>query len=386
MLARPQHLYIQERICCIDMPASDLMPTFKQRFLPEAPLESAKETNGEFSTHPDLCLAIRNLVLEEISLDVSRDIDFVQKVAEKIRAEAAITEICRREHFTRTAGVDAGEQQIPLSSRWYSIISALAYSLPEGRCFFAEPKSIKMPYGISDLKFRSITSVQRETKLYETAVEFVDKSPDIQLILVDGPLAMSNWWKVAGRSIDRMALVSRVNEFLHLCQEREILVAGIVKRPSARYLLYHLGLQEETSLPDSFVLLQVLRAGERTEVFSPRAALRKVVRSSPFMDAVEFPIHSFYARLSKDWEIPPIRIDLPAFSLGYVDEIAEYCYATNYLNGIPLAIVKADEAVRISKNFLNDVYLEVVSRVGREKGEVSYVAPIWGEGKWMEIR
>ena len=362
------------------------MLSSKQRISTCISSEDVDEITSEFSSHPDLCLAIRNLVLKEISLDVSTDLNLVKTMAEKIRAEAGITEICRREHFTRVTGVDAGEQRVPLSSRWYAVISALAYSLPEGRCFFTNPKSIKLSYGLSDLKFKSITSVRREAKLYETAVDFVEKTPNVQLILIDGPLVLSNWWRAAGRSVDRRTLVNRVNEFLRLCQEREILVAGIVKRPSARYLLYYLGLQDETNLPDSFILLQVLRAGERTEVFSPRSALRRVVRSSPFMDAVEFPIYSLYARLSKDWAIPPIRIDLPAFSLGYMEEIVEYCYATSYLHGIPLPIVKADEAVRISKKFLDDVYLEVVSRVERETGEVSYVAPVWGEGRWMEIR
>jgi hypothetical protein len=362
------------------------MLAFKQRVSQEILSEGIGELSGEFSSYPDLCLAIRNLVLEEISLDAGADLEFVRRIAEKIRAEAGIAEIPRREHFTRVTGVDAGEQRISLSSRWYAVISALAYSLPEGRCFFTNPKSIKFPYGLSDLKFESISSVRREAKLYETAIDFVEKNPDVQLILVDGPLALSNWWRAAGRTVDRRALVNRVNEFLRLCQEREVLVAGIVKRPSARYLLYYLGLQEETNLPDSFILLQVLKPGERTEVFSPRSALRRVVRSSPFMDAIEFPVYSLYARLSRDWSMPPIRIDLPAFSLGCMEEIVEYCYATSYLHGIPLPIVKADEAVRISKKFLDDVYLEVVSRVGRETGEVSYVAPVWGEGKWMEIR
>ncbi|RJS89232.1 DNA double-strand break repair nuclease NurA [Candidatus Bathyarchaeota archaeon] len=362
------------------------MLTLKRGFSARLDPGSAGEVGGGLSTHPDLCLAIRNLVLGEITKDVYADLEAVAGIAEKIRAGAEIMEISRREHFTRVTGIDAGGQRLPLSSRWYAVISALAYSLPEGRCFFTEPESIKFSYRLSNLKFKSILSVRREAKLYETGIKFLERNPDVELILIDGPLAFSNWWRAAGRPVDRRALVDRVNRFLHLCQEREVLVAGIVKRPSARYLLYHLGLQEATNLPDSFILLQVLRPGERTGLFSPRSALRRVVRSSPFMDAIGFPIYSFYARLSRDWSIPPIRIDLPAFSLGYVEEIAEYCYATSYLQGVPLPVIKADESVRISKEFIDEVYLEVLSRVGRETGELSYVAPVWGEGRWMGMR
>lgn len=362
------------------------MSVLKQRISAEVPSEGVASLEREFLTHPELCLAIRDLVLEDVVSDVEKDLEVTTRIAEKIRVGAEIDEICRQESFNKVTGIDAGGERLPLSSRRYAVITALAYSLPGGRYFSTGPESIKLSYGLSDLVFKSILSVRREAKLYETGIDLVKTGSDIQLILIDGPLAFSNWWRAAGRPVDRGALVEGVNDFLRLCEERGILVAGIVKRPSARYLLYHLGLQDETNLPDSFVLLQVLRPGERTGIFSPRSALRRVVRSSPFMDVIDFPIYSLYARLSKDWAIAPIRIDFPAFSLGYVEEIVEYCYATSYLQGIPLPVIKADEAVRVSRDFLDEVYLEIISRVGRETGQISYVAPVWGEGGWMGIR
>ena len=342
-----------------------------------------QEHGGAFATHPELCLAIRELVLKEVTSDAGQDFDSMSKMSEKIRSLAEIVRIKARESFRAVTGVDAGEQQLALSSRRYAVISALAYSLPEGRCFFSDPESVKFSFELSDMRFRSISSVRREAMLYKTGIRFVKENPEVQLILVDGPLAFSNWWKEAGRPVDREVFVDGVNDFLRLCQEQQILVAGIVKRPSARYLLSYLGLENETSLPDSFVLHQVLIDGERTLFFSPRAALRRVFRASPFMESIDFPIYSVYARLSKDWTLPPIRIDLPAFSLGFADEIVEYCYSTSYLQGIPLAVLKADEAVRISKKFVDDIYIEIISRVGRETGQLSCVAPVWGEGRWM---
>lgn len=336
-----------------------------------------------FSSHPALCLSIRELVLREVSLDAGHDFEYMTKIGEEIRSGAQIANIQSHETFDRVTGVDAGEQQLDLSSRRYSVISALAYSLPVGRCFFSDPRSVKFSFELSDVRFRSISSVRREAMLYETGIKFLEKNPDVQLMLVDGPLAFSNWWREAGRPVDREALISGVNRFLRLCQERDVLVAGIVKRPSARYLLHYLGLENDTNLPDSFILHQVLNTGERTLLFSPRTALRRGLHISPFMDAVEFPLYSTYARLSGDWAVPPIRIDMPAFSLGFADEIVEYCYATSYLRGIPFAILKADEAVRISKKFLDEIYLEVLSKVGRETGRMSYVAPVWGEARWI---
>jgi hypothetical protein len=101
------------------------------------------------------------------------------------------------------------------------------------------------------------------------------------------------------------------------------------------------------------------------------------------MDALESPIYSFYARTSKEWSIPPIRIDTPAFCLGELGEIADYCYGSSFWEGIPLPIVKADEEVKVSKRFISGVYGDIVGRVSRLSGEISHLAPYWGEGGWL---
>jgi len=333
--------------------------------------------------HPNLCLAIRNLLLKEVSNDVEEESPVVRELAARLRLELSIFEMSKRDPFQAVAGADAGSQVLPLASRRYAVISAMVYSLPSGSRFFLPPESLTYPYTLSGERFKGTVSVRREAKLYETACSFIEKNPGVRLMLVDGPLAFSNWWSVTGHRRDRQRLIDAVNRFLRLCMEEDVIVAGVVKRPSARYLIYQLKLQDETDLPDAFLLLQALRPGERTEVFSPRSALRRVVRVTPFMDSVCCPIHSFYGRFSQDWFIPPIRIDLPAFSLAYLDEIADYCYWSGFWNGVPLPIVRADEEVRISRRFMGEIYNEIVSCVGRRTGRVSHLAPYWGEGGWM---
>ena len=335
------------------------------------------------SLHPNLCLAIRNLMLDEVSNDIERDSPRVRELAARLRRELSLFEMHKRDAFQAVSGADAGSQILPLASRRYAIISALVYSFPSGHRFYLHPESLTYSYSLSGEKFKSTVNVRREAKLYETASCFIETDPEVKLILVDGPLAFSNWWSIAGQGRDRRRLLSAVNRFLKLCAEEGIVVAGIVKRPSARYLVNHLKLQDETDLPDAFLLLQALRPGERTEVFSPRMALRRVGKITSFLDAVDSPILSFYGRFSQDWFIPPIRIDLPAFSLGHLDEIADYCHWSSIWNGIPLPIVRADEEVRISRRFMGEIYKDIVSCVGRLTGDFSHLAPYWGEGGWM---
>jgi len=343
------------------------------------------EDSGEVPPHPNLLFAIRKLMLEEVTGDVEERMPEVKELAARMRRELTLSGMRRREPFGAVAGVDAGSQILPLASTCYAVISALVYSLPFGSCFFLAPESLSYPGSLPGSRFKGVVSVRREAKLYETACSFIEGNPGVGLVLIDGPLAFSNLWGITGQGRDRRRLIDGVNRFLSLCMEEDVVVAGIVKRPSARYLVYHMGLQEETEFPDAFLLLQALEPGERTDIFSPRAALRRVSRASTFMDAVQCPIYSFYGRFSHDWSIPPIRVDLPAFSLGHLDDVADYCYGTSFWMGIPHAIVRADEEVRISKRFMSDVYMETVSRVGRRTGEVSFLAPYWGEGAWMGV-
>jgi len=322
-------------------------------------------------------------MLKEVSNDVEKESPSVSELATRLRKELSLFKMNKRDNFRAVAGADAGSQVLPLASRRYAVISALVYSFPSGSRFFLPPESLTYPYTRLGERFNGTVSVRREAKLYETAKGFIETKPEVKLILVDGPLTFSNWWNMAGQRHDRQRLIDAVNQFLQLCMEENVIVAGVVKRASARYLVYHLKLQDETDLPDAFLLLQALKPGERTEVFSPRAALRRVVRVTPFMDAVDCPIYSFYGRFSQDWFIPPIRIDLPAFSLGSLDDIADYCHLSGFWNGIPLPIVRADEEVRISKRFMGEIYNEIVSCVGRLTGKVSHLAPYWGEGGWM---
>jgi len=345
-------------------------------------LNAALETRAPT---PNLSLSLRNLLLTEITSDIMEEGPHVKELAAKIRAENTIYPLRKREAYRRVTGVDAGSQIIPLASRQYAVYGAMAYSLHDGHRFFLQPEYLSQPYGLARGRFPSTVNLRREAKLYETATSFLGERGGTELLLIDGPLAFSNVWRKAGREEDRRRLIDAVNGLLKKCMRLGVVAAGVVKRPSARYLVHYLGLQNDTDLPDSFLMLHALEPGQRTDIFSARTAMRMASGGSGFMDAMDEPIYSFYARLTGEWSIPPIRVDLPAFCLSEIDDVADYCYSTSLYSGVPLAIVKADEAVKVTRRFIRDVYSEIVTRVGREVGEVSQLAPYWGEGEWMGV-
>lgn len=334
---------------------------------------------------PNLSLSIRNLLLTEITDKVIDENPLLRDLANKIRERIEIIKLNKFECFTNVTGVDAGSQIIPLASRKYAVISALAYFIPSGYKFFLEPESITQPYSFGFDNFTGVVNLRREAKLYETAYEFMNERPENELLLIDGPLAFSNWWSNAGEEKDRQRLINSVNRLLRKCRDTSTPIAGVVKRPSARYLLNYLGLNKGSDFSDSYIMHHALLPGERTDVFSPRSGLRMATGTSPIMDAIDTPIYAFYCRLTNEWNIPPIRVDVPAYCLGLVDEIASYCYSTSLWDGIPLSIVKADEEVKVSRRFIGDVYSEIISKVAREEGEISQLAPYWGESEWMGV-
>ncbi len=354
------------------------MLAVKEKTIQKQITEPAVQTNN-------MSLALRNLILSEITDNVFQETPKIKQIVETIRNQLEITPLRKTESYVQVLGVDAGSQIIPLAAMQYAVFGALAYSFPNGRRYFLQPESMSQPYGDSMKHFRGQMDIRREAMLYETAYSYLENYQDIEAIFIDGPLAFSNWWARVGREKDRQRLIDAVNKLLHICNRLDIIVAGIVKRPTARHLIHFLGLKDEVEYTDSFVMLHALEAGERTEVFSPKTGLRMAQRNSPFMDAVDVPIYSSYLRLSKEWQVPPIRLDVPAYCLDELEPLANYCYATSYWNGLPLPIVKADEEVKVSKRFIADVYSEALSRVGRINGEVSQLAPFWGESGWMGV-
>jgi hypothetical protein len=342
--------------------------------------EQADQTRAE-----SINLSIRNLLLAEITDSVLSEAPVIKELANRIRSEFEVIPLRKREAYTWVAGVDAGSQVIPLASMQYAVISALVYVLPQCKRFYLPPESMCEPYSLGGGGFAGSVNLRREAKLYETAHAYLLGGGEVELMLVDGPLALSGWWGASGCEKDRRRLVDALNGFLKVCRERGVNVAGVVKRPSARYLVHYLGLEGETNHSDSYLMHQTLMPGERTDIFSPRTALRIASKGSQMMDLVQEPVYSFYCRFTRDWDVPPIRVDLPAFCLGSLDDVADHCYATGFWSGIPLPIVRADEEVKVSRRFISDVFSEIICRVGRETGDVSPLAPYWGEGDWMAV-
>lgn len=324
-------------------------------------------------TYPKFCLMVREVVLERLLANAENDNALIKGIIEEVKGRGRFYPIDTSTTIKLVAGADAGSYVFPLSSRYLAVISSVVHRLPESRCYFLKPVAVEHPHVISDEKFDEILCLNREAFLFRAATQYIKSNSDeVELLLVDGPLAFSNWFSCIGREEDRQFLASCVNDLLDYCERAGICVAGVVKRATARCYLKHLGLEQKTVLSDSSVLIHVLRKGYRTELFSP---------ASSFMDRINFLIDSFYARFSADDIISPVRIDMPKFSEGSVDDVASYCYIKAHFLGIPLPITKADEDARLAKRFMREIYAEALSKAKRRFGSISWL--LLSDGKWL---
>ena len=153
-----------------------------------------RQTPRSPATTNNLSLSMRNLILSEITENVYTETPKINQIVEIIRKEVEITPLRKEECYVQVLGVDAGSQVVPLASMQYAVFGALAYSFPYGNRFFLPPESISQPYGDSLSNFRSLVDIRREAMLYETACGYLGHHTDIDLVLIDGPLAFSNWW------------------------------------------------------------------------------------------------------------------------------------------------------------------------------------------------
>ena len=82
------------------------------------------------TTYPRLCLALRSLILDEVSKDVHEDFLKLPEVVSAIKEKLSFSPVNRKMAYGRVAGADAGSQRVPLASRWFAVIAAYSISSP----------------------------------------------------------------------------------------------------------------------------------------------------------------------------------------------------------------------------------------------------------------
>lgn len=280
--------------------------------------------------------------------------------------EPGVCSTAGKPFFGRIGVVDGGSGVVALNVGYVGVVSAVAVVIEGNRVVdrvVADPLIVpedpaELPFFESESQVASIVDKVREALVFETATRVAEKGVD--LLVVDGPL-------VPYGALAKIVTASRAEERAWARYRRAVLalhertssggvsVVGFVKRPRSRYIARLHGLRGF----DHVVLSRVLRPGE----YYPEPPLDLSMHPELFHDPDVVEIvrevvpRTTYLRLVES--APPSRVDFGRLSVDY-RAILSYFYSTRTREGVPFAVMKADEEAKITRKLIRELYDDVL--------------------------
>ncbi|MEZ0394452.1 MAG: DNA double-strand break repair nuclease NurA [Desulfurococcaceae archaeon] len=296
-----------------------------------------------------------------------------------------------RQDWPRRIGVvDGGSNLLRLSAGYVGIAAAvgIVFEWPRvARRIAAEPELL--PEDPSELsRYEDPLIVQRvadrvrEAMVFELALKLLEEGLD--LLVVDGPLIP--YAVIAGRELpeEEARALERyrraVRELHSRSRGTRTTVIGFVKRPRSKFLHKVFGGEEEY---DHVILAGLLGEGEyfpnppyhlAPEVFGAQVFHDREVRE--LVEALDLK----FTFLKTSPQLPPFRVDFGNVSRDY-GPILNFLYATRTRDGIPFAVAKADEEVKITRELIRQLYEDALhySVVKTLPSDPSAIAPLMPE-------
>lgn len=321
-------------------------------------MEELEELEEEIKTYPELVKKIREELEKKLSEKASEFCKSLSKIMDSIHGRI----VGDRWRFDRIAAADAGSSTIPLGDTMIAILAALYVKLDRSgfKRGLANPLILEQGLDEDDETFMSRVDNMREMMLMKIAEKTVD---DVDLLIIDGPLIPIPRFR--GEYLDAIRML------VERCEERDIALAGFVKRPQQRFISKELGLGSR--FRDSTILSAVLSAGE-CYPWPPR---------DRYESRVKLTFRYTYLKTISDRRILPFRIDFPSYiSDETAETILSYFLSTcDPSKGVPAMVMMADEEVKISKRLIRDLYAEVLESLISRFPERSWGSIMirWGE-------
>jgi hypothetical protein len=341
------------------------------------------------SAQPELYKELRKKALDALSTVASTAQKQLETIQKEVKNKIKLSRVRRIPALDNleVAASDASSYPVPLLLSRITLMSGLTVRLPS-----REKASILAEVLVEDAtmpepEFRFIESAKRESMLPLSAAYHILKRDDVKLVLLDGPLSISQWYKEVWKSRkvkDSVnELIEAKNRLTQLCKDKGMLLLGVVKRSRSTYFHNYFNLIDEFT--DQFVFHSILEYGYRTESISMRKAIRKwKPKAKPgelLIDWLTYDINGFYIKTSDHPLTPPIRVEYPEYLRKREDEIASYVLSTAVLSndrefdGLPKAQCIAHRECKITKKVMEEVFKEQLYRTTNETGILSVLAP-----------
>jgi len=301
------------------------------------------------------------------------------------------------------AAADGGSVVYSLSSASFGVAVAISLQLRVGGSVARGPARSEV---VPEDPFEAVTltpqevdlvlSPLREAMVAEAALTAVrgglGERPD--LLILDGPLIPPKPVWLARRASGHSELAARAvsryleahSRLIRASRKEGVTLVGFVKRPRAHYLSALAGV-EEAALSDSAVASEVLRrVGQMApgEPITLREGELELMLGGEARSSIE-PGSISFAFLRTSRRRPPYRVDFGPIHepFGGPADVASYLVATADADGIPIAVVKADESVKVTRRVARDAYLEsmrrMLARAPDARRVLQLLTPMYGE-------
>lgn len=269
--------------------------------------------------------------------------------------------VVENDWFPRRIGVvDGGSNVISLNIGYIGVISSIGVIIennvvvdrviPKPEVLPINPDEI-FEYETIDI-LETIVDRMREALVFETARKLLSR--DIELLIIDGPIipygalgkivknTESEWFSI---NKYENAIINLHNDSIR----KETSVIGFVKRPRSKYF--------KTKFYDHIYLSNYLGEGEYSPD-PPGVIDLKTIHEENIRRIAEI-IKPKYVFIRLTNSTPPYRVDLGHLNTDY-RKILSYIYITRTREGIPYAIMKADEEAKITKRLMREIYDDVL--------------------------
>ena len=334
--------------------------------------------------YPGLYLDLRKKTEEALSARIAEAINAPNE--ETIRSKVKVLEVQSESGLQRETCVaaDSSSNMLPLAISRIALIGAIAVRHPGNVSPSVSGGVVDLPANYSDNDFLVHLSAKREALIPEAILHQFSAYGDSRFALCDGPLSVSQWYNLASSkevkdSVNNLIL-SR-NQLIDGASDRDAGLFGVVKRSVSQHFQAKLGWT--TKFSDQFLFHQALEYGERTEDISITKVLKESmaeVSGQPLTGLLSNHIHAFYIKTSRNILAPPLRIELPAYAISRIDEIASYVLSTaieSYdlkYDGLPQAQCLAHRDGKVTGDALSAILREQLSKLANNTKELKLLS------------
>ncbi len=308
------------------------------------------------------------------------------RALQQLELEVELRRAGENSKLRRVVGVDAGHNGENLASAFIPLYSAAA-TLFEGGRESSDPILASCP---ADVWPNEPDPLRRESLLhfalqFHVVREAVGKwKPDV--VLVDGPILPNPLLRPrpedsSGYRADFVLTLAEILLALEECNKASVSMVGFIKRPSTGYFHRKVG---SAALRDSILLNPIMQVGDYTKPRLVDSGMNRICARFAENLGVERPtIYAFYI---KSAETPPYRVEIPAFCLKRVDEVASLLISLADLSGIPHPIAEADRRCKLTRRtllmyrlVLHEKALSMVNQGAFDPRDLDFLTPRFGE-------